>query len=43
MRLYLDLVTAHSTILFAGPQEAGIIRVVKSRVIHSPQAPENAN
>jgi len=28
MRLYLDLVTAHSTILFAGPQEAGIVRVV---------------
>lgn len=28
LRLYLDLVTAHSTILFAGPQEAGMVRVV---------------
>ena len=28
LRLYLDLVSAHSTILFAGPQEAGMVRVV---------------
>jgi hypothetical protein len=28
LRLYLDLVTAHSTILFMGPQEAGMVRVV---------------
>jgi len=28
LRLYLDLVTAHSTILFTGPQEAGMVRVV---------------
>jgi hypothetical protein len=28
LKLYLDLVTAHSTILFAGPQEAGMVRVV---------------
>jgi len=29
MRLYLDLITAHSTILFTGPQEAGIVRVAQ--------------
>jgi hypothetical protein len=29
LRLYLDLITAHSTILFAGPQEAGIVRVAQ--------------
>jgi len=28
LRLYLDLVTAHSTILFTGPQEAGMVKVV---------------
>jgi hypothetical protein len=28
LKLYLDLITAHSTILFAGPQEAGMVRVV---------------
>ena len=28
LRLYLDLVTAHSTILFTDPQEAGMVRVV---------------
>lgn len=28
LKLYLDLVTAHSTILFTGPQEAGMVRVV---------------
>jgi hypothetical protein len=28
LRLYLDLVSAHSTILFTGPQEAGMVRVV---------------
>lgn len=27
LRLYLDLITAHSTILFTGPQEAGMVRV----------------
>jgi hypothetical protein len=27
LKLYLDLITAHSTILFAGPQEAGMVRV----------------
>ena len=29
MRLYLDLITAHSTILFTGPQEAGMVRVAQ--------------
>jgi hypothetical protein len=29
MRLYLDLITAHGTILFTGPQEAGMVRVVQ--------------
>jgi hypothetical protein len=29
LRLYLDLITAHSTILFTGPQEAGMVRVVQ--------------
>jgi len=29
MRLYLDLISAHSTILFTGPQEAGVVRVVQ--------------
>jgi len=28
LRLYLDLITAHSTILFTGPEEAGVVRVV---------------
>jgi len=28
LRLYLDLITAHSTILFMGPEEAGVVRVV---------------
>lgn len=28
LRIYLDLVTAHSTILFIGPEEAGVLRVV---------------
>jgi len=28
LRLYLDLVTAHGTILFVGPEEAGVIRTV---------------
>jgi hypothetical protein len=29
LRLYLDLIIAHSTILFTGPQEAGIVRVAQ--------------
>ena len=28
LRLYLDLITAHGTILFIGPEEAGIVRTV---------------
>jgi hypothetical protein len=28
LKLYLDLITAHGTILFAGPEEAGIVRTV---------------
>ncbi len=28
LRLYLDLVTAHGTILFVGPEEAGVVRTV---------------
>jgi len=28
LRLYLDLITAHGTILFVGPQEAGVVRIV---------------
>lgn len=28
LRLYLDLITAHSTVLFTGAQEAGMVRVV---------------
>ena len=28
LRIYLDLVTAHGTILFVGPQDAGVIRAV---------------
>ena len=28
LRIYLDLITAHGTILFVGPQDAGVIRVV---------------
>jgi hypothetical protein len=28
LRLYLDLITAHSTILFVGPEEAGLVRSV---------------
>ena len=28
LRLYLDLITAHGTILFVGPQEAGVVRTV---------------
>lgn len=28
LRLYLDLITAHSTILFIGPEEAGVVTVV---------------
>jgi hypothetical protein len=28
LRIYLDLITAHGTILFVGPQDAGVIRAV---------------
>jgi len=28
LRLYLDLITAHGTILFIGPEEAGVVRTV---------------
>jgi len=28
LRLYLDLITAHGTILFVGPHEAGVVRTV---------------
>lgn len=28
LRLYLDLITAHGTILFVGPEEAGVVRTV---------------
>ena len=28
LRLYLDLITAHGTILFVGPEEAGVLRTV---------------
>ena len=28
LKLYLDLITAHGTILFVGPQEAGVVRTV---------------
>jgi hypothetical protein len=28
LRIYLDLITAHGTILFVGPEEAGVIRAV---------------
>jgi len=28
LRIYLDLITTHGTILFVGPQDAGIIKVV---------------
>ena len=28
LRIYMDLITAHGTILFVGPQEAGVIRAV---------------
>ena len=28
LRLYLDLITAHGTIMFVGPEEAGVVRTV---------------
>lgn len=28
MRLYLDLIAAHSTILFSGPQEMGVVKTI---------------
>lgn len=28
LKIYLDLITAHSTILFVGPEEAGVLKVV---------------
>lgn len=28
LRLYVDLITAHGTILFVGPEEAGVVRTV---------------
>lgn len=28
LKLYLDLITAHGTILFVGPEEAGVVRTV---------------
>ena len=28
LRLYMDLIAAHSTILFSGPKEAGIVKVI---------------
>jgi hypothetical protein len=28
LKLYLDLIAAHSTILFLGPEEAGVLKVV---------------
>jgi hypothetical protein len=28
LRIYMDLITAHATILFVGPQDAGVIRAV---------------
>ncbi|MCW4033137.1 MAG: MEDS domain-containing protein [Candidatus Bathyarchaeota archaeon] len=31
LRLYLDLISAHSTILFAGPEEAGAIRIMQDK------------
>jgi len=33
LKIYLDLITAHSTILFVGPEEAGVLKVVQSRVV----------